>query len=82
VSRRLATIPITTTTSSPTATTVVAPPPTAPKQLARQDPEPVAIAAEVTTSTTQLAAQEMPKSAYDIITKLDALPVRDEHTLG
>ena len=79
VSRRLATLPLATTTSvAPTTTTVVARP-TTPRQLPRT--EPVVVVPE-TTTTTEVVAQEVPKSAYNIINKLDALPVKDEHTLG
>jgi hypothetical protein len=82
VSRRLATVPLATTTSvAPTTTVVVShqKPQTLPRSQTRPDP---AVAVEETTTTTVNMAQEVPQSAYDIITKLDALPVRDEHTLG
>jgi hypothetical protein len=80
VGRRLATLPLVTTSSSQPSTTVAAPRPTTPKK-ARVAPRVVAVA-ETTTSTTQVIAQEVPQSAYDIINKLDALPVRDEYQLG
>jgi hypothetical protein len=80
VTRRLATLPLVTTSSSQPTTTVVMPRPATPKQ--RRVPDPVVAIAETTTSTTQVIAQEVPQSAYDIIKKLDALPVREEHTLG
>lgn len=80
VGRRLATLPLVTTTSSqPTTTTVVARP-TTPRQVVT--PDQPAVAVQETTTTTEVIAQEVPKSAYNIISKLDALPVNDEHSLG
>jgi hypothetical protein len=79
VSRRLATLPLATTTSLvPTTTSVVARPST--PRHRRDDPVPVTVV-EATTSTT-VTIPEVPQSAYDIITKLDKLPVRDERSLG
>ncbi|HUR76506.1 MAG TPA: DUF1524 domain-containing protein [Acidimicrobiales bacterium] len=85
VNKRLATVPLVTTTTSPiTTSTVVAPPPT-PRN--RHD-KPVAVtvvAQEVTTTTTtttMVMNPEVAQSAYDIITKLDKLPVRDERSFG
>jgi hypothetical protein len=82
VSKRLAAIPVaTTTTTLPPTTTEPAPPTAAP----RQHGEPatvVAAAVQETTTTSQVTSQEVPKSAYNIINELDALPVRDEHRSG
>jgi hypothetical protein len=79
VSRRLATLPLVTTSSSQPPTTIPAPRPNPPQQ--QEPPDPVVPIVE-TTTTTELRSQEVAQSAYDIINKLDALPVRDEHTLG
>jgi hypothetical protein len=84
VGKRLATLPLVTTTSSlPTTTTVVAPPQTPPREPTRKGKQPVvAVAPPSTTTSTVVVAQEVPKSAYDIITKLDALQVKDEYMGG
>ncbi|MEY2472952.1 MAG: hypothetical protein QOK28_2281 [Actinomycetota bacterium] len=83
VSKRLATIPLPTTTSTQlTTTTLVARPATPRHRGAANTIVAAATVDQTTTTTTEVVAQDVPKSAYDIITKLDALPVRDEHTLG
>ncbi len=84
VNRRLATMPLVTTTSVIPTTTTIAPRPQSRHRSPRTDPvvTPAAVEAPTTTSTTQVMSQEVPQSAYDIINKLDALPVRDEHTVG
>jgi hypothetical protein len=85
VSKRLATLPLPTTTSAapPTTVAVVRNPAPQTSRLPRtqKQPDPVVAIAETTTTAVTMA-QEVPQSAYDIITKLDALPVRDEHALG
>jgi hypothetical protein len=80
VSRRLATLPVTTTTSSVTTTTTIVARPSTPRHL-RNDPVPVTVVEE-TTTTTIGSISEVQQSAYDIITKLDKLPVKDERSFG
>lgn len=79
VSRRLATVPLSTTSSAPSTTTTVVPRPATPRQ---RHTDPVAVTVVEAIPTTVVTISEMPQSAYDIITKLDKLPVSDERSLG
>lgn len=79
VSRRLATVPMATTSSSQSTTTTVVPRPATPRHQ-HNEPAPVTVV-EQTTSTT-VTIPQVAESAYDIISKLDKLPVRDERPLG
>src|SRR4051794_4024370 len=69
VSKRLATLPLPTTTSLAPTTTVVVARPTTPRQHRQPDPV-VAVTETTTTTTTAVVAQEVPKSAYNIINEL------------
>ena len=84
VTKRLATIEmVTTTTSVPTTTTIV-PRPFTPRRT-RSQPAPVAAPTPAATTTTTAPVEvksEVAESGYDIIQKLDALPVREERSLG
>lgn len=82
VSKRLAAIPVVTTTSTVPTTTTVVGQPAPPRQQGHPAVVVAAAVQETTTTTSEVIAQEVPKSAYNIINELDALPVRDEHTLG
>jgi hypothetical protein len=79
VSRRLATRPLPTTSSSVATPTSVVPRPSTPRH---QRSEHVPVTVVVETTSTTVTIPEVPQSAYDIITKLDKLPVRDETPLG
>ena len=85
VGKRLATLPLTTTTlpQPPTTIATAAPDTPRPVRQKRNQPAPVVtVDTSTTTTTTMVVAQEVPKSAYDIITKLNALDVEDEHAFG
>jgi hypothetical protein len=79
VSRRLATVPVSTTSSLLPTTTTVVPRPATPRH---RHTEPVAVTVVEEPSTTVVTVAEVRPEAYDIIAKLDKLPVSDERTLG
>ncbi|MEY2426570.1 MAG: hypothetical protein QOI61_2142, partial [Actinomycetota bacterium] len=82
VTRRLATVPPATTTTSVVTSTTFVPQPVTPRQRSIRPP---VVAAPTTTTpppTTAPPPAEVHQAAYDIITKLDALKVRDERPFG
>jgi hypothetical protein len=80
VTRRLATVPPVTTTVPVVTSTTFVPRPVTPRQR-RIDP-PVVAAPTTTLTTLPPPPAEVRQAAYDIITKLDALPVREERSFG